>query len=504
MSGKNNKVAIKAATIKVQPKNNTVKMAGGGSGNQTRPSKPAPVGQALPVVHGREVAGPNPYWHQSERDQKHSMGGRGNSGLSAVSQDYALAVANPKEAPLVGIPTDWPLTESFKFRAFAKGSVTIGTQKVGFIQVAPKRFLSNDVTAYYFSTSLFALTTTPVTYVEAGVAIGYSNSPYLTAQYGATGTGLQGRAVGCMVRVWYTGTELNISGEAYAVRQPDNETMNGGYSVAGINAFPGSLRTPINSRREPIEVYYLPTKAAEVEYSVPSAADPTCMSIMLTGVAGEQFAYEIYGIFEAIGTGVPSTTRTAGDPNGLTAIIESAEAANSTYVGSAVSLGKSIISNASSALQYMSEATGVSVKDIVRGTAKYLTTNGMQAIRAYRSSGGRLAITPMERLLALGHKVSVDSGPAFSIALEELEKQAKAGDVTLLCREPYVFTRKGDRTKYALFPIPVAPPPFWKSNFVQTALQSHKPHLMLPGYLPPQVGECVQRAGMMNAFVIDA
>lgn len=60
MSGKNNKVAIKAATIKVQPKNNTVKMAGGGSGNQTRPSKPAPVGQALPVVHGREVAGPNP------------------------------------------------------------------------------------------------------------------------------------------------------------------------------------------------------------------------------------------------------------------------------------------------------------------------------------------------------------------------------------------------------------------------------------------------------------
>lgn len=480
-----------AAKIKVAPKLNGVKTK---EGKTTVKAIPVTIRSTQP--YNNADAGTFSNYHGERQHVSHDRSGP----LSAVARDYLMALADPADAPLTGIPTEWPLVESFKIRSYTKGTLAIGTNRIGFIQALPHNSMASDGSAVVYSLNTYTLTTTPVTYAEIGVTAAAANAPFTTSSYGTAPNLLQGRVVGSMLRVWYIGTELNVSGETYAVRQPDNLNMSGGFSGGQIMGFPGALRSPVTSQRKSVEVFYLPVQAADVQYGVPSPNDPRNITIMVAGVPGELFAYEFYAMHEIIGSNVPSVSRTAGDPVGLTAAIESAESSNSTYLGSAASLAKSLIKNAGEALTWMSDATGVSVNDAARGSArlgaKYLMGRYMQSLAEYR------ALEPAHKerhdLLNLtGYEFDVKIGQIY---WEEFLQRRDIGDLIVQTYEPYIiFKNRDGKDRIAMVERPIAPLSNWKSNFKISTLKSHKPKLMASGYIPPlEVENPVLRAGVFD------
>lgn len=376
------------------------------------------------------------------REQAHlNRSGKVNvGGLSKISQDYARALADPKNAPLTGVPTTWPLAQSFKFRAMATGTGAIGTAGYGFVQCSPQRGMANSIAAIYTSGNAYALSTLPATYVETGVSTKSTNSPFAQSTFAATANGNQGRVVGAVLALWYTGTEVNLSGETLALRQPDNEALTGGLSWEVLNAFPTADRNPVTTKRSRVGVLYVPTEAGDVDYNVPNV-DPLCMAIMIQGVAGQTFGWEFYGMYEVIGTNIPSATVTGGDPDGFTAVVETAEDVASTFVGSPSSLANQFVSLAGRELRYMSGL----VAEGIAGAAVRTLSNYAQRLVDWRRGPHIGAVHYGPRIEELAKKHAGEQ-PAFEITLADLIAGIAAKKYELTRREPFYSVRRVDES----------------------------------------------------------
>jgi hypothetical protein len=302
--------------------------------------------------------------------------------LSAEARAYMHALADPKNATPTGIPTAFPLVPSFKGRCWAVGTLSIGTGGYGFLQVGAERTVINDATSVYSSSSAYALTTLPSSYVETGVVSVATNSNFSAAQLGSSTTTTQVRLVACAATVQYTGTELDLSGEVTALRHPDHVSLTGAMTRAQMLAYPNAQTMPLTSARRVARLTWMPISADEVEYKEENTTAPLSMAFLISGVAASTYHYEVFCIYEAIGVNIPTRSANLPDPNGLAAVIGAAENEDSSWSGTAKSLLSNLTNYAIAELGAMSGATARtylsnSVKAMMNGQPDLPAINGV-------------------------------------------------------------------------------------------------------------------------------
>lgn len=149
--------------------------------------------------------------------------------LSECALRYARAIADPwaDTALQACVPVATGLTQ--KVTGYVRDSMQLGTAGYGYILMSP--CLANDAICYVNTSASFAGTNLSIAAnntFEAGVA-GYPlyNLPYNAAQLiNRLGQSVvSGRVVACSVRVRYTGTNLNMGGLTYCLRDPQHNSV---------------------------------------------------------------------------------------------------------------------------------------------------------------------------------------------------------------------------------------------------------------------------------------
>jgi len=321
-------------------------------------------------------------------EQKLRRGGvqSGEFELSNASTAYLAALKDPFDAPLTCVPSFPPLP-SFKVKAWAKGTVAVGTSGYGYVQVFPQAIVTNNVSCVGFSGVTYALTTFPVTGSETGVTYATSNAPYANS---AISENLQWRLVAVGLRVWPIMAESSIGGLNVALVHPNNSTLTG-FTYANITAYPTSRQFTPTTDREVTNLTWMPTQPSDLTYSstAPSSVPPT-MGVLFQGAASTAayYAYEVFGQMEYIGSTAPSQTMSESDPQGFSAVLSATESSSQITFGNA----------------------GSAIRDVARGAITYLKENSGPVIRSAGQFAGHMARAYMSGGDALPTLFS--SGPA--------------------------------------------------------------------------------------------
>jgi hypothetical protein len=314
--------------------------------------------------------------------------------LSPCVRDYAQALVDPFDGPLACVPSSYPPIPTFKTRVWARGTFSTGTQGVGFVLVNPYRIFANDGSGVCKSETTYAQSGFPVSSGDVGVTIVNPNAPYSTAQISETNTGIQFRIVSVGARVWYVGSELNLQGEYFALRHPDNESL---LSITSslVLGFPSARRAVITNGRAPIDVTWIPMKPKDLEFNGTLTPGLSSLGILGTGPNGSAniFAYEVYGIVEYIGYGVPARTPSSADPAGFAAVLTAAQSEGDTWYGSARDAAASLLSHAKSAVTGLSgSSTGRAIMRVGAGMALNAFLPGLPAVGQTLPSAGTVTI----------------------------------------------------------------------------------------------------------------
>jgi hypothetical protein len=250
--------------------------------------------------------------------------------------------------------------------------------------VDPKSIVSNNTNAVFASGAAYAGTT--VSGAAANIFTTFTNSPLAAASFGAGAALARFRLVGCALEAWYIGSELNCSGEAAALRAPDNQTLVG-IDFPGILAFPTSKRVAVTTERKRISVRWLPTDPTDVEYS-PTVGGAPSMAIVFNGLAGTAawMAWEVWGIFEAVGQNVPNRSLSHADPEGFSAVLNAASALGDSVMGPAKRMASELIRLATAEMGNMSghiaRAAGPMIMGALRGYVDRRAHGGTRPIAA--------------------------------------------------------------------------------------------------------------------------
>lgn len=252
--------------------------------------------------------------------------------LSDCAQRYAMALSNPFAGIQEPCVPDNNVTASYKISCRGVGTFTCGTNNVGFVAFAPKRFGNNfpaSNSPVWYSLSTFAGSTITLT---SGATVGEANMarfPYNTSDIGDGNGQIQARLVGAGLRIFYSGTELNRGGTIYAIRNPYNNTVHG---IDGGEAasFSNTKIIPVDRRKHTI--CWKPTSADDFAYSNDphnvaqnsvtyhgNANGPACMAFLVNSTPGNTFTYEIVSHYELLGT-VLRGTPSESDATGMAAI----------------------------------------------------------------------------------------------------------------------------------------------------------------------------------------
>ncbi len=292
--------------------------------------------------------------------------------LSKMASMYGRAFATPfaESVKMVGIPKN-PAVPSYKATGFVRGMGAIGAAQFGFIAIAP--CLASDKPFVYYSTSNYGLSNSSAPPSDVSIATSktggatfpawteMSNLPFTYSQLTTTtnvtnsSTDVGGRIVSVAVKIEYTSTALNRSGQFYVYCDPqcnnvlgDNhpQAANGsGYYTATLaqkdaceiiniqNRTSASMVVlgcdenmddyPRQSNTALRKVY--PYSSGEF-YTVNAGTDSTNGAAMamigITGVAGSTFYFEVICHVEYIGIGIPQglLTESRSDVVGYDAI----------------------------------------------------------------------------------------------------------------------------------------------------------------------------------------
>lgn len=266
-------------------------------------------------------------------------------GLSSCARLYLHALTNPfvplSTAEMPCIP-DLVTLPSHKIYTLARGTMTIGTDGLGFVLVDPFTMISNT------AASIGAITSYPVLYttgtyannsinwhpiggvLPAGLLGALPNSPY-TAATAPLSTG-QVRLVGCGLRVRYSGNELYRGGTVTLYRSQGNLNVTNTATIPTLLQSPLSAMAPVN--RGWHSVTYLPDESTELEYhgygqywDVTQGAAASHHSLLIAvqtplvpnANVQQTFDFEVAAYFELIGSNL-SLTSSHADPVGIGAI----------------------------------------------------------------------------------------------------------------------------------------------------------------------------------------
>jgi hypothetical protein len=240
-----------------------------------------------------------------------SLKKKSNISLSECALKYALAIADPfhPDARNACLPV-YPSVPSQKVTGFGRFNVVIGTAGTGFLSIHPT--IANNGGAVMFTnvaytqTSLSWVTATNV--LQTGVTVGsMTNLPYnisqLDSQYSNGGPSVFGRVVSVGVRVTYTGTTLNESGQYYLYMDPSHQNMTIiGNSLTALGNLSDCDVCGIT--RAPCEASLYPVNAFETSYLVAADGNPLSQSIYPYSGGFEQLNGGTFS-FNSVNMGIP-------------------------------------------------------------------------------------------------------------------------------------------------------------------------------------------------------
>lgn len=323
-------------------------LAGGSKKKKNKPKRNKPSSLAVP----------------QRREKMFSQPSNGGVILSEPAMRYLKSFIDPFDASVkaVGIPRPGSMP-SYKVTGFLRGVGVIGTAGFGFVAFSPT--LVNDRACIIYSGSTYAQNFVPSIATDVVgqnafspaqlnmVNLPYNYSTLTTTASGATaGTIIEGRVVSASLRVYYTGTTLNQSGQYYGYVDPNFESVNGsshlstaaqttGYTAADLGA---KDATEIKGAdRQGMYLVWVPSFNALTDYPANNAANwrktfpysngltqgPSADGIgvstgviAITGVSQQTFYYEAITHVEYTGPGVPQAllTPSATDTVGFDAI----------------------------------------------------------------------------------------------------------------------------------------------------------------------------------------
>jgi len=277
--------------------------------------------------------------------------------MSECAAKYAIAIVSPWDPRCVSACIPNTSRPTYKMTAYSRGTVVIGTAGFGFLAYAP--CLAKDFAAIYYSNNGAAYAGTQIitgNTMPPGTAIGLmTNLPFTRAQLIDTGLGdlpeVMGRIVSSSISIKYTGTELNRGGQVLCFAEPAHDNVHGAALADWLSRREINVDTPTANRDKCWVVTYgldenerefgdaVATDASDSKSiarvypfsrTTPcTPASPTngaaVMGIMLSGVAGTTFEYNIIQHNEFIGIPCdPFLSPTISDPAGTGLVISSA------------------------------------------------------------------------------------------------------------------------------------------------------------------------------------
>lgn len=268
--------------------------------------------------------------------------------LGKAANDWLNSYFHPFHQRVKGIGTPRPGSmPSFKITVFTRGTGKIGQQGVGYVYAMPclasdRAVMAVTTSAYnydklaQFGNDISVFTQTGNTFSPRSVYI--PSIPYVNATLDSSD--VEGRIVSCSLRMRYTGTELNRSGNFYCYVDPDFRQIIGGshtstsapavegWSVDVMSSMDSAEIFPVNNRTE-ARIVWIPPESNMYDYPVTnattlrkvypfsnaqaqfdSATSSSAGAIMITGVAGETFYYEYVQHMEYTGRLVPQSQLT--------------------------------------------------------------------------------------------------------------------------------------------------------------------------------------------------
>jgi len=229
------------------------------------------------------------------------------------AQHYAETVMDPFDTPEGACLPVLPCLDSAKRKIFARGTGLI--QANGFGGIMATTSLTHDSPCVLYTNGMGTgntlAGTDPTTAVQR-----YSNSELSNSDF--TSLRVQGRVVGCGLRVRYTGKQIDMNGTIYAFEEPSHLDC-GNLTVQDLEGF--DKVKPQNFNREWTVVTWQPVLPSESAYSTDPYAkpyanytNPIVILIQVQGLGqGEgllPFQWEWYLHYEAIGSGARGKSHT--------------------------------------------------------------------------------------------------------------------------------------------------------------------------------------------------
>jgi hypothetical protein len=229
--------------------------------------------------------------------------------------DYVKTVLNPFDMPAGAcLPCDLFPLPSQKLKVFGRGICTLGTGGYGFINAG--LVLGNDVVAVNATSATSSMSSSTVLSAVTNTVPGYFvKLPWSTTDIAANL--VQGRGVALGIRVRYTGREDGRNGILNFFEDQDHVGGTGlTYDVIRQYTNTYACRPNGNGDWDSI-VYSGPVTPSDLEFRNENylGAASGLLYVVISGVAGDQFEFEVFQHIEAIGRQTSGKSMSHADPN---------------------------------------------------------------------------------------------------------------------------------------------------------------------------------------------
>lgn len=323
----------------------------------------------------------------------------GGAMISSCSWDYAACLLNPVDGPIGCMPDLYGLP-STGYRIVKKGAFAVGTTGYGYVVVDPDVFIANNTNSIVWTSSAFAGSSWAVTGTGTGVDLA-STSPMAAGDFGSGSGASQFRVVAFEIRVCYTGALSATNGRIVATETIDHSDLNG-VSFQNTMSTPGVNTEPIQYGKWYSVRWSGPKVSSDRAWTESAstaitASGHTPIGIAVLGTVGDNYCYEIYGVYEVTGQRNYAPRTDPQDPMGVSHVASAFNSLGpnamqhtsdqtfwSRLVSGISAMSKSNLLNSAAAA---APALGSFVSSLAPAAASAI--NGYAAVRARQAIMGR-------------------------------------------------------------------------------------------------------------------
>jgi len=228
---------------------------------------------------------------------------------------YLSTVLDPFDSPAGAcLPADLFPLPSQKLKVFGRGICTLGTGGYGYINCGFA--LGNDVVAVNATSASSSMTGgTPLNAVTNVVPGYFTKLPWTTTDI--TNNVVQGRGVALGMRVRYTGREDARNGILNFYEDQDH-VQGTGFYYDNIRQYANTYACRPNGNGDWDSIVYSgPITPSELEFRNANylGSQAGLLFCFISGVAGDQYEFEVFQHIEAIGIQTTGKTLSHADPN---------------------------------------------------------------------------------------------------------------------------------------------------------------------------------------------